>query len=88
MSGRLTIAPRAGTGIRAKRRTLILGHLLATKLAGGRQTTLTIRLKARTRRQVAAALAKKRRVTLVLHGVASARGMTPGTARITVRLLR
>ena len=57
------------------------------KLAANRTVTLTIKLSVKARRAVAVALAKKLRVTLTLSGVASAAGLKPAVAHVTVRLV-
>jgi hypothetical protein len=67
--------------------TIVVSRLLVKNLAAGKSFTLTIKLSAKTRRAITAALAMKQRTALTLTGVVSARGMKSGSANVTIRLL-
>jgi hypothetical protein len=88
LTGKVTMAGQRHGHKRVKAHTLTLRRLLATKVAGGKRVTLKLKLTAKTRRAVAAALKGRRRVTLYVVGSASASGMKPGTAHTKVRLVR
>jgi hypothetical protein len=83
LSGKLVIAVKGKT----KPRTMRIRRLLAAKVAAARRVVLTIKLSPSVRAAIAAALASKHAVTLTVTGVASAGGMKPGSAHVTIRLV-
>ena len=87
LSGSLAIGAKAHRGARSKPKILKLARVLVAKLGAGRRVVLTIKLSAKVRKAITTALASKHGVTLTLSGVASARGMKPGSARVSVRLV-
>lgn len=87
LSGKLAITRSGKLARRTKPLTILVSRLTIKKLAAGRSVTLTIKLSAKTRKAIAAALANKQRTALTLTGVVSARGMKPGSATVTIRLL-
>ncbi len=87
LSGRLAITIRAKRGARSKSSTVVLGRMVVVRMKTSKPIKLTINLPVRAQKIILRALAKKRRVTLTLSGVVSARGIKPGAARITIRLV-
>ena len=71
------------------------GQVVAADAQGGREQAAEGKVEAaadapvsaKARRMIAAALSTKHTVTLTVSGVASVKGMKPGTARVTIRLL-
>jgi hypothetical protein len=88
LRGTLTVVAKGKRTARNKRRTLAIPRLLVTKLAGSRGVRLTLKLSPKARKAVAAALARKLRVTLQLSGLATAPRLRSASARVTIQLLR
>jgi hypothetical protein len=84
----LSIAVKARHGVRSKPRTFVLQPVRMAKLPAGKRVTLILKLSGRARAAVATALVRHRRVTLTLSAAANAPGMSPGSTRVTIRLVR
>lgn len=88
LTGKLAIVAKAKHGVRAKPSTRTLKHMLKAALVAGKRVTLALKLTASTRKAILAALANGQQVTLTLTGTASAPGALPGSAQVTLRLVR
>jgi hypothetical protein len=88
LNGTLVIASVGKHARKAKSKTMQFSRMLVTSVAAGKRITLTIKLSARMRKQILAALAKRRRPTLKLSGLASVPGSKSVVATVTIRLVR
>lgn len=87
LNGKLVIRTADKRARRVRVRTLTLSRLLVTKLGAAKMVRLTIKLSARTRKLLAAALAQHARVVLRLSAVAVAPGGGSATAVMAIRLI-
>lgn len=87
LTERVTSNARSKRGHRARGRTMLVKRVTVPRLVAGKSTKLRITLSARSRKALRNALAKRRRLTLKLSGLAKVAGMKSGNAAVAIRLV-